>query len=391
MRKNPLLENVLVVIHDASRTGAPILGWNLIKQLSGIYNIYIVCLSDGTLIPDLVAGSVSLEGPFSKRGRTPEKLERKLGSMLTGVQFKYAVINSCGSNALVRLCHQHGVRTVLLVHEFASLFSNDLPLLNSALSLADELVFSAESTAQSAQVFCPNLLNRKINIFPQGMSVMPPSEETKKMISTGFMDKLVQMRAHGDLIVLGAGSVHFRKGVDLFLSTAAHVRNQKLDRHVHFIWVGGGYRPKTDMVYSVYLHEQMVRSHLEDCVTFIDEVSDLDPIYAQADVFFMCSRLDPMPNVTIDAAHRGIPIVSFKNAGGTSDLLETSELTSRTVVDYLDTSAAASAIVALAKDETFRLELSRATRAMAENSFDMQQYVAKIDALGSNKSQSGSL
>src|SRR4029077_21281947 len=112
-------------------------------------------------------------------------------------------------------------------------------------------------------------------------------------------------------VVLGMGAVHLRKGVDLFLATAAGTRRLAPELRFRFVWIGDGYDPVGDSAYSVYLAEQIVRSDLTETVAMLDAVENLDPAYANADVFFMSSRLDPQPNVAIHALTRGIPTVCF--------------------------------------------------------------------------------
>jgi glycosyltransferase involved in cell wall biosynthesis len=136
------------------------------------------------------------------------------------------------------------------------------------------------------------------------------------------------------------------------------------------------------MLYSVYLREQLERSGLQDYVTFLDAVSDLEPIYALADAFLLTSRLDPLPNVVIDSAHRGIPIVCFKNASGAADLLLSDPDTALGVVDYLDPIAAGRVILSLAGDQDTWTRTAAATENLARSVFDMAKYVEAIDALG---------
>ena len=123
------------------------------------------------------------------------------------------------------------------------------------------------------------------------------------------------------LVVLGAGFVHIRKGVDLFLACAAAVAAARPRRPVRFIWIGDGYDAVNDPSYSSYLGEQIERSGLTDTVAIIDAIPDIDSAYALTDVFFLSSRLDPMPNVTIDSAFHGTPVVCFEGASGMAALL----------------------------------------------------------------------
>ena len=153
-------------------------------------------------------------------------------------------------------------------------------------------------------------------------------------------------------------------------------------RTPYFIWIGHGYQPTEDMGYSVYLKEQVTRSRLEDCVHFVDEVTDLNPFYALADLFFLSSRLDPLPNVAIDAAHCGIPIVCFRDASGISDLMLTEPELASGVVDYLDVDGAARAISHLLFDKAARSCTVAATRSFGQARFDMDNYVSNLDKIG---------
>ena len=114
----------------------------------------------------------------------------------------------------------------------------------------------------------------------------------------------------------------------------------------------------------------------------MDEVTDLDPFYALADVFFLSSRLDPLPNVAIDAAHCGIPIVCFRGASGISDLMLTEPQLASGVVDYLDIDGAAQAISHLLLDQVARSCIAAATSKFGQERFDMDKYVENLDRIG---------
>jgi hypothetical protein len=148
------------------------------------------------------------------------------------------------------------------------------------------------------------------------------------------------------------------------------------------VWIGHGYDPMNDVNYSSYLAEQIIRSDLQDMIAMIDEVTDLEPAYAMADMFFLSSRLDPLPNVTIDAALHGLPIVCFEGGSGIAPFLLRESTLRKCVVPYLDVHAAARVIAEFANNEDVRSRIGRATRRFGETMFDMERYVAQIDELG---------
>jgi glycosyltransferase involved in cell wall biosynthesis/predicted O-methyltransferase YrrM len=369
-------ENIILVVHEASRTGAPLLGLNVARHLATRYNVFTVTLGGGPLIEAFEALSAEIYGPLENH---PVDVEYGLRRLLNEHTFKYAIVNSCESRSAIETCTKRLIPTIMLAHEFGSLYPPNS--LRTAFDMASEIVFPAQIVARSSLEMYPPLRKRPVRILPQGVCVLPGTI-APPVQSLPAVDALARAREEGAFIVLGVGTVNFRKGVDLFLAAAMAVRREAGGNRVHFLWVGQGYRPKEDMLYSVYLREQLERSGLQDYVTFLDEVSDLEPIYALADTFLLTSRLDPLPNVVIDSAHRGIPIVCFKNATGAADLLLSDPETALGVVDYLDPIAAGRVILSLAGDPDSWTRMAAATENLARSVFDMAKYVEAIDALG---------
>jgi glycosyltransferase involved in cell wall biosynthesis/predicted O-methyltransferase YrrM len=385
-RRNPARfdssrENIILAVHETSRTGAPILGWNIARLLAARYNIFTVCLGGGELTPEFEALSAETHGPFFGSDRNVYVIEDALRPMFENRSFRYAIINSTESRFMLKICAKHSIPTIFLVHEFGA-YVYAAAELRRGFEDAVEIVFPARLVAESSEKVHPALQRRKVNILPQGMSVVPPGTGSSNPDVARKLRVLAEQRADGTFVVIGAGSVSLRKGVDLFISAAAAVRQRNPKRRVHFVWVGHGYAPAEDMAYSIYLKEQVERSDLLAEVTFLGEVSDLEPVYALADAFFLSSRLDPLPNVSIDAAIRGIPIVCFADASGIAELLLKQPETAACVVAHLDVDAAAQLICRLASDAAAAGELRAATSRFAQETFDMETYVEKLDALG---------
>ncbi|MHB8414576.1 MAG: rhamnan synthesis F family protein [Acidiferrobacteraceae bacterium] len=380
-RFDPRKENVLLVVHEMSRTGAPILGWNIGVHLARTYNVFTVCLGDGALKRDFEKISAAVLGPLPVADRD-SVIEHSLRSLLDAYKFRYALVNTLECRVLVEPCMRRFIPTVLLVHEFSAYYLRGS--LSQVLDLSTEVVFSAPIVARNAEEHYSNLAIRTVRILPQGPSRLPTAVAPVTDAQAGMLAGLRHQRqAEGAFVVLGAGTVHLRKGVDIFLAVAAAVQRAGGRRPVHFVWVGHGFLPNDDMQYSAYLQEQLNRSGLVGRVTFLGEVADMEPAYAIADAFLLSSRLDPLPNVAIDAALRGIPIVCFKGASGMADLLQSNPETATCVVEHLDAEAAARVILGLASDKTRLAEVVAATMRFAQGTFDMEAYVASLDTLAS--------
>jgi hypothetical protein len=245
MAMSPDRKNVLVVVHETSRTGAPILGWNIANRLSKKYNVFTVRCGDGPLTREFEAISVAV----CKQTRKSDT-NRQLDLLFKQHSFEYAIINSTESRHLINICKSYQTPTVFLVHEFAS-YVHPLRSLLHAFGEATHVVFPAPVVAEAAIGLCPGLEKQKLHILQQGRSVIP-SQNTEKNLPPLILKKLeAEKRNKGALVVLGAGSVNIRKGVDLFIATAAAVKRAHPKQAPYFIWVGDGYRPTEDMGYGV--------------------------------------------------------------------------------------------------------------------------------------------
>ncbi len=223
---------------------------------------------------------------------------------------------------------------------------------------------------------------RGIHILAQGRQLLPAprSEAIKEDLDIGAVMRSADEK--DTFIVLGAGFIHIRKGVDIFLSVAAAARRLASNVRFKFIWVGDGYKPEEDANYSVYLREQINKSDLKDVVVFLEPVADFEPAYRAADVFLMSSRLDPQPNVGIDAVTLGLPTVCFAGASGTAEVLASDPETRSLVVPHLDAEAAAGEICRLANNPELHKAICRAVERVGRRAFNGENYATQIDAWG---------
>jgi glycosyltransferase involved in cell wall biosynthesis len=375
-------ETIVLVSHEASRTGAPILGLNVGRHLHERYNVITVLLRGGPLVEGFeeISAQVILIGDAH---RHPVEFKYLVRSILAEHAIRYALVNSIASRDILPALARAFVPTVTLIHEFSS-YMRPRGMMREALGWMSEPVFSADLVANSARDEHPALSQRRIHILPQGQCELPTANDAADQQAEVKRLRRAMRPAGSEkaLVVLGAGFVHIRKGVDLFVATAAAVMHLAPRRPVRFVWVGNGYDPDVDLSYSVYIAEQIARSGVANNVVMVDEVTDLDPAYVMADVFFLSSRLDPLPNVTIDAAMRGLPIVCFDGASGMADLLKGDLSTAAMVVPHLDVAAAARLIVELADNANLRSRIADATRTFGQATFDMHRYVSKIDMIG---------
>ncbi|WP_158948677.1 rhamnan synthesis F family protein [Paraburkholderia acidisoli] len=389
---DPARPTVAVVVHEASRTGAPILGWNIVRVLKQRFNVVAVVLRPGGAlessfaeVANVVVGSVAGE----KKVDLFNAIDGfHFGARLAEVYgLRYVIANSVETRSLVPGLADRGVPTVALVHEFSG-YTKPVGSLQALYEHAAEVVFPADIVRRSSEADYPILRLRHAHVLPQGPSEVPKAavKKTKTASASKVVDVRARLRPPGAeeaLLVVGMGFVDWRKGVDLFVGALTSLVGRYPRANVRFVWVGHGFKVSDALDIASYLAEQVERSGVGNRFAFVDAVENVEDIYEQADVLFLSSRLDPLPNVSIDAALRGIPVVCFADASGTAEILAASETTRSLVVPHLDAGAAADVIARLAEDRNQLQALGDAVQTLARERFDMERYVQSIDALGS--------
>lgn len=173
-------------------------------------------------------------------------------------------------------------------------------------------------------------------------------------------------------VVVGAGTVDWRKGPDLFIQLATEVRRRTREP-VHFVWVGGDLRSPD---------WERVRSDLErsgaDHVHFVGVRPDPVPWFAMADVFALTSREDPYPLVALECAALAKPIVTYRNGGLPELLVAAGDDAALGIVDHLDVGGFADRVIALLDADRLRLSAGRQLRDEVLSAHDVAVAAPKL-------------
>jgi glycosyltransferase involved in cell wall biosynthesis len=336
---NPSNPTVIVVCHEASRTGAPILGLRLVEHFSRRANVISWNGKIGAITAEFAKSCVAMINAFPDHVDTVwlvKEIKRRFAP-------QFAVVNSVCTVGVAAALYEEKIPLLALVHEYADYMGKQVVQM---LKYANQVVFPSNGVKSSADLAALKAYEgytRNTIVRHQGRCIPPFNEEGRVFDEE---DILLGMGISEDdekpAIVLGCGWVQIRKGIEYFIE-AARVVKAKLNRPVRFVWVGGGYKPDTDLLYSSWLRSQIINSDLEEEIVFFEETVDLDPFFELADVFFLPSRLDPFPNVAIDAVDAGVPIVAFERGTGFAEFIEAHPSVG-VAVPFLDVEAASAAI-----------------------------------------------
>ncbi|MCB1474723.1 MAG: glycosyltransferase family 4 protein [Rhodobiaceae bacterium] len=386
---DPRRSTVLVVLHEGSRTGAPLIGYNLVLYLLKRYNVVVVALENGPIVRACAKAGAQIIAPEKGRIRSWLIAGELVDKAIKSAAISFALVNSVDSRFVQRRLREKKIPTVLLVHEFAS-YIRPLEEFCEALDRADQIVFPSRIVAENAEALHPELSSEKYQIRAQGLCRLPEDvQSAANGRRPNAIEKDEQVRSllglensdQDRVTIVGIGAVNQRKGVDLFIQCAAHYFAGNPDDNVRFVWVGGGHRPDVDGGFSASIADQITRSKLEGRVTFAGEIKNMDAVYRNADILALTSRLDPMPNVAIEAFCAAIPVVCFARAAGTGETLEDAGVAPLCIAEYLNTHDMAAKIAALVHSPSLKSEVGETLRRHVEGKFDFDDYATFVEEL----------
>ena len=236
----------------------------------------------------------------------------------------YAIGNSIDTRIMLEPLANAFVPVMALVHEFASYLPEGE--MGRALGWATQSVFSADRVLNSARDDYPSIDNYRLHVLPQGPSELPEADgEDARIDPRQALEALIRPPGLGGcLSSCSVAARSFRARASIFSwKPRPPSRAKSPRRSIRFVWIGQRLPTDLDKGYFPKLRKQIARAGIGDTAVILDEVADLETAYRLADAFFLSSRLDPLPNVAIDSALRGLPVVCFEDCSGIADILAT--------------------------------------------------------------------
>jgi glycosyltransferase involved in cell wall biosynthesis len=321
------MKKIVVISHESSLTGAPILLLNLLKLIKAQnkYEILIVLHRAG-----------KIEDEFKKIYPTIVLKKQSYGNRSFIIQaifdyliFHYKVFklshkiksydlifnNTITNGRLLNLLKKRKLPVITYIHE-----------LNSVINFYN-INNDSKLTFELTNIYlCPTLEvikvlkndfgieNHKLNILRYYYQV-PESNKTIKEIKRFDLAQKYQVSKNA-LWVVSCGMVSMRKGVDYFIETCINI--SKTNASIVFFWIGEFY--DIDLKNEIML--RIKQEGLEKTCFFIGamdwDINNLAPF----DLFLLTSREDPYPLVVIEAALNHLPSIKFSNTGGIQEFVQ---------------------------------------------------------------------
>lgn len=343
---------ILFITHDTTRSGAPLVLLYFIKwlkehhsqikinllalkggELDGEFMEQVDCfyrLSDYkkeelTFIKDAKKRTLKKIGLYKERPHPKEVLLKKLAFENFDLIYANTVVSIPIAVKLKTI--NTNLKVVAHIHELDMVIKLLLPNLERYADKIDGFV-SASNLVK----------NNLVNEYQISSEKIKTVYEFSRM---NFPQNTTTSEDH--FIVCGSGKGGWRKGSDLFIQVANYIKSNYPQHKIKFKWIGGN--PPWE---NLLLKNDIVKSGLNEIVNFLGNLNDPGEVFFEMDIFLMTSREDPFPLVCIEAGMLGKPIIGFKGATGTEEVLPEMK---ENFVPYLSIESMAEKIVCYYEDK----------------------------------------
>ncbi|KNG92226.1 rhamnan synthesis F family protein [Pseudaestuariivita atlantica] len=339
---DPAKPTMMFMVHQLSMTGAPMVGLELMRQASEKYNVIALSLQDGPLMEPYRRECMALFISPNLHQQVDFVLKHHL------INVEFALLNSVDCSLFIPALVARGIPFCFYVHEFPE-YSVPLHKTIWTTFYADLKVFSSEYVRDAWRNIHEDLgfdTDDCTTVIPQAPLVLDKVSRKQHKAARERLSKILGVDCSTRKIVYGAGSVHWRKGTDLFMTTAQLVH--KRDPEALFIWMGDGLIHE-DFNCGVWMEKQMREARANEPGSYFHFLPAGDhywDVCAGADVMYLSSRMDPLPGVVLDGAEFDCDVLLFRDASGFDDAVYDKQERIHKV-PFGDVEAAADTIAAL--------------------------------------------
>lgn len=361
-------EVILLFSHDLSRSGAPILVLNLAKFLSQKMNyaVIVICLKDGELLDEFNKYSyvINLEQKEIYKIDSNYELKEIFG-FLKDISVHKAILNTLGGALLIPYLDKYGIKYIILIHELPDVI-NRIGWANIIGSLPQQ--FNNNVIFSSDYAFNTFIKEYKLDIekhiYPQGCVLDDIELDVDAHRAALRISLAID---HNAKIVLGAGKDFYRKGVDIFYEIANETH--KSNPELYFVWCGD---------INELAVKELSKANQNSHIKFINFVDNCLSLFSSVDLFILTSREDPFPNVVLDSLFCGIPVLSYKDCGGSPELLQ--KIDDLLLVDKFDNEMFVERIIYMLNHENQQKydAISARAKIVVRQEYNFSKYVDNI-------------
>lgn len=313
--------HVLFVLHESTRTGAPLSALRVMRELQqrGRIRFWILDLNPGEAAEDF-AGLGSRLASEDVREAT-DLLQFGIMHLARGfaalpLRRKAVIINSLAvPKYLATLFSLHGLPVLPWVHELPKLAEQycEPEDIIALLHEADTVLFTSKHaqriySAYAAEAGSPLAPDSGLVVGP---AVVPPLPRFSPEEAAAVKKELGIEPASP--LILGCGPVSYQKGVHHFTSAATAIAKKRPD--AAFVWVG------KDFTEELKKQSMLTAARSGASLHFVGEKEDMRPYFAAASLFLFTASGESLGLAALEAKNAGLDVICYEDAGGVLSLL----------------------------------------------------------------------
>ncbi|MEZ4658669.1 MAG: glycosyltransferase [Caldilineaceae bacterium] len=347
--------HILLVSHDLSLSGAPILMLTLARYLKKLgHRLTLASPYEGPLRQEYEALGVDV--------LVADELldDVRIDAHIVCGEYQLVVANTILGWRSILAAKAFHIPSILWIHE--SKFGQETVRhkvgVKDALNAASVIIFPTQTTANLYQEF---LTRNNGHVFPYGLDV----DELARSIGN---EPLRHQMATDKVRVVNIGSVEPRKGQDVLLKAVESMpstASQSME-----LYMLGRLLDKLDANFTQRMRSEVDRvpnAHLLDQLPRAAIMAHLQA----ADIFVLPSRDEVLPVTILEAMYHGKAIISTC-VGGVAEIIE--DGVNGLLVDVEDHKALAASLAQLCGDAELRKRLGKAARKTFHERLTMQQF-----------------
>lgn len=356
------LAPILFVGHEGIKTGAPVVLLEIVRWYAEHTRrpVAVLLMSGGCL----ASSYAEFADVYVFHDTMHESLDSDAFAAFINRPFALAYVNSVASGDFCvvydRFLKAKNVPLVLHVHELSNVIRIFYDRFRALQSRAVSFIAVSDKvrTCLIDEFGCDER-----DVFLSRAFIRPVETAANNIVALRENARRILGLNAYDFAVLGCGTIHWRKGPDLFLDAATKVIERGLIPNAKFVWVGDG--PDIEQ-YRCAARDPKLLGRVQ-FVGFRDDASEL---MAAADVFYLSSREDPFPLVCLEAGQFAVPSLYFE---GTTGISEFTGSDAGIGVPSFDTDKICSTLYLLARHPVTLMRLGEVARARV-----MAGYTAEI-------------
>jgi glycosyltransferase involved in cell wall biosynthesis len=346
-------KRLLVISHELTRTGAPIILWQICTALAQIgYQITVLAPEDGPLhenyleskIPVLILPSLLKDA----RVVLPYMQDQDVVLLNTILCYRVAHATKASNLPLLFWVHESS---------FGQQVCQTLPGAANAIRVADRLVFPSHATANLYTEYSDTENHRVIH---SGVNIIASETATS---ATPFF------KVPGKLYIIVIASIEPRKGQDVLLQ-ALKMLPANISNGVECFLIGR----QLEMGFS----QKVIRSAESlGNVQILGELSavKVKQYLAAADIFVLPSRDEALPISILEAMAFSKAIIATR-VGGMAEIIQ--DQVNGLLVEKEDPAALADCIARLYLDKNYRYNLGKAAKDTYQSSLTYDRFVEQF-------------